>query len=94
MYGFLLDEFNSDWKQGLRYDSDLGKLLQDAAGISELRPFEDLDLEIYGYTEITDFETVWVDNYVRLLQEADEVFSGTVLRIASDSDFKIQSKAL
>ena len=94
MYGFLLDEFISDWKQGLGYDSDLGELLQAAAGISELKPFEDLDLEIYSYTEITNFETIWVDNYRQLIQEADEFISGTVLRIASDSEFKIRSKAL
>jgi len=88
LYGFLLDELGADWKQGLRFDSDLGVLLQEAAGISELTPFENLDLELYGYSEITAFETEWLDYYERLLREANEIFNETLLRITSDGEIR------
>jgi len=88
LYGFLLDELGATWKQGLHYESDLGALLKNAAGISELKPFGDIDLDMYGFTDITAFETEWVNNHVRLLDEAQEIFSETVLRFESDGDFK------
>jgi len=87
LYGFLLDELGADWKNGLRFDSDLGVLLQDAAGITELIPFDSLDLELYDYMQIKTFETLWVEKNTSLLQEAYEIFSEPVLRIPDDGDF-------
>jgi len=52
LYGFLLDDFEADWKTGFNYQVNFGDLLQEAVGIQELTPFRDLDLEIYGYSEI------------------------------------------
>jgi len=81
LYGFLLDEFNSDWKIGLTWGCDLGALLKEAAGIMELTPFAELDLELYGYTEIAAIEAEWAINYARLVQEAIEAFTGRTLRL-------------
>lgn len=88
LYGFLLDELGADWKPGLRFDSDLGALLQEAAEITQLTPFEDLELELYGYAEITAFETAWVESHILLRQTAQEVFEKPVLMVPSDGDFK------
>ena len=51
LYGLLLSELGADWKTALRWDSDLSTLLQEAAGITELTPFSELDLEQYGYSQ-------------------------------------------
>ena len=86
LYSFLLDEFDVDWKTELRWDSDLGALLQEAAGISELTPFAELDLTLYGYEEVTAFELAFAENNARLMQEAQEIFSGQVLYLDTRSD--------
>jgi len=52
LYGILLSEIGADWKTGLNWNADLSILLQEAAGISELTPFYELDLERYGYSKI------------------------------------------
>jgi len=79
LYGLLLDELGTDWKNGLSWDADLGVLLQEAAGIAELTPFDKLDLTPYGYAEIAAFELAWVENNARLMHEAWELFNGPVL---------------
>ena len=56
LYGLLLDEMGDSWRENLRYDSDLGQLLQDAAGITSLALLKELDLAVYGYDDITAFE--------------------------------------
>lgn len=52
MYALLLDEFCADWRRGMiRSTTDLGQLLQYAAGIREVLP--PTDPERFGYTQIT-----------------------------------------
>jgi len=56
LYGFLLDEFEKDWTRGIRFSTDPGELLKNAAGITELAPFDELDIDIYGLTYIIESE--------------------------------------
>jgi hypothetical protein len=53
LYALLLDEFEPNWRAGniVYRSTDLGQLLQNAAGLTELVP--PADLERYGYTEIS-----------------------------------------
>ena len=53
LYGILLDDFDVNWRPYVEYDTDLGLMLQDALGITEMIPFYEIDLERYGYSEIT-----------------------------------------
>jgi hypothetical protein len=87
MYGVLLDELGADWKPGLRWDTDLGALLQRAAGCTELPPTDAIDLERYGYAEIAAFETAWAERNERLAQQAQELFRGPVLQLSREGDF-------
>ena len=56
VYAFFLSELGADWKTDISYETDLGYLLQEALGIEELTPFNELDLEIYGYSYVTTRE--------------------------------------
>ena len=52
LYAFLLDELEPNWRtRNIDRSTDLGQLLQNAAGLTELVP--PADLERYGYTEIS-----------------------------------------
>jgi len=56
LYGFLLDEFDVHWTQDICFSTDLSELLKDAAGITELTPFNELDFEQYGLSAISESE--------------------------------------
>ena len=72
LYGLLLEETGADWKNGLTINSDLGGLLQQHLKITELTPFEKLDLETYGYTEIARTQTAWAENFALITEGAKE----------------------
>jgi hypothetical protein len=88
LYALLLDEISADWKEKVQWNSgmatDFGGLLQVAAGITELTPFDELDLEQYGYSEIVAVETAWVENHARMVQEAFETFQDVPMLLISD----------
>jgi len=52
MYGMFLDDAGVDWRYGIRKNTDLGLLLKEALGITELLPLDEIDLERYRYSEI------------------------------------------
>ena len=57
LYAFLLNETGVTWKPGLTLAySDLGQLLKEALGITELRDFNEIDLTKYGYNRIVQAE--------------------------------------
>jgi hypothetical protein len=87
LYGFLLDEYEVDWRSGLRWDADLGSLLKDAAEVTAFKQMADMDLNQYDYAGITEFETLWVANNEIRLQEAQSIFAGPVMYLAIGGDF-------
>jgi len=54
LYGMLLDDFGVDWRPHVGRDTDLGLMLQEALGITYFIPLDEVDLERYGYTAITE----------------------------------------
>ncbi|MCL2621344.1 MAG: hypothetical protein FWD97_10470 [Defluviitaleaceae bacterium] len=51
LYGILMDDFGIDWRPYVGLNIDLGHMLQEALGITELLPFDEIDVERYGYSE-------------------------------------------
>ena len=72
LYALLLEEVGADWKSGITYGTDLGYLLQQRLGFTELTPFEQLNLGPYGYTEIVQAQTAWIENFESILEGAGE----------------------
>jgi len=88
LYGLLLDEIGADWKPGISYSTDMGVLLRDAAGITEIRPISELDLEIYGYSEILADEALRNAKLKYIEESTRNAFSvGPILRIGVAGDF-------
>jgi len=95
MYGFLLDKVGADWRRGVRFgaqdfraSTDLGARLKAAVGITELIPFSELDLELYGYSEIVAAERLWLEERERMVGEAIEAFDeAPVLMISNLGEF-------
>jgi len=88
LYGLLLDEIGADWKPGISYSTDMGVLLRDAAGITEIRPISELDLEIYGYSEILADEAQRNAKLKYIVESTENAFSaGPILRIGTTGDF-------
>ncbi|MCL2396723.1 MAG: hypothetical protein FWC93_01520 [Defluviitaleaceae bacterium] len=86
LYALLLDEIGVEWREGVRAThgsaTNLGELLASAIGITEPMAIGLVDLERYGYSEITAAEITWMENNERMTQEAFEAFDGVpVLRI-------------
>ena len=52
LYALLLEDLGTDWKGYVNPYTDLGQLLKEAVGITELAPLEEIDLTPYGYDEI------------------------------------------
>jgi len=75
LYGFLLDGTGIHWREGIRYESDLGFMLREAAGIDELTSASALNLNPYGYAEITAFETERIEIQERFLLEIMDDFT-------------------
>jgi len=75
MYGFLLDEVGASWRVGLCYGTDLGLLLQDALGVTEFKPFGEIDLELYGLSEATAIATAWHEDLDRMARSTRAAFS-------------------
>jgi hypothetical protein len=59
LYAFLLQEFDPLWTTTVNSESDLGLMLQEAAGITTLVSLEEIDLNHYGYRLISISERQW-----------------------------------
>jgi len=75
MYALLLNEFDVNWKDGLGFNSDLGSLLKEAVGITELRPLEEINLFSYEYEKIATIEEIWFERHDRIVANARTLFA-------------------
>lgn len=75
LYAFLMSDMEIDWKDGINEYTDLGSLLMEGAGITELRPLCEIDLSRYGYEEITLRETTRAREVENRSQEIINAFS-------------------
>ena len=75
MYALLLEGFGADWKNDISYHTDLADLLRHHIGVTELTPFELLNLEPYGDTEIKRIQTNWYNNFIRIVAEGDDALN-------------------
>jgi len=87
LYALLLDEFAVDWRNGLSWDCDLSELLKKGIGFTEPIPFNEIDLEQYGYSEIRPLEEAWTAEIERLTQAAWDALSGPLLLIDAMGEF-------
>jgi len=53
LYGILLDILGIGWRPYVSDDIDLGELLIEHLGITYFIPYDEMDLEQYGYSEIS-----------------------------------------
>jgi len=74
MYAFLLNETDAAWEQNINVRADLGYMLKDAMGISELPPIETINLMRFGYNAISREEHEWADARARMLAWLTEIF--------------------
>jgi len=75
LYGLLLSETGIPWKYRVGFSTDLGALLKELIGIIELTPFDELDLHIYGYAEILDYEAARLERHEKIMQEIVYAFT-------------------
>ena len=54
LYGVLLDDFGVSWRPYIDRNTDLRLMLQEAVGITEMISLDEIDLEPYGYSEISE----------------------------------------
>jgi len=87
LYGLLLDAFEADWTTDFRWETDLGALLKETAGIETLTPFAELDLTHYGYESIRAAETAWVEDNARRVDAIYALFEHPALRLQHGGDF-------
>jgi hypothetical protein len=81
LYALLLDAIGADWRGGLRFDTGLGNLLQEAAGIEVLtpQPLTTLDLQPFGYAEVVAAATAWYQHQQITIARARQNFINTPL---------------
>jgi len=75
MYSMLLSEMNADWKTNVRFNTNLGDLLMDAVGITELSPLEAIDLSRYEYERIMAAEQAWFELRDSIAENARMIFA-------------------
>jgi len=74
LYALLLDETGVPWKHRITGNTDLGALLQEVLGISQLPLFEDIDLSPYGYVRIARRETERQETHQRMVEGVIDAF--------------------
>lgn len=60
IYAALLDKTNAEWRKGLKYNNDMGKLLQTACRIqldADIQSAQDTIKDKYDYSSIYEFES-------------------------------------
>lgn len=83
LYGYLLDEYNNDWRKTLKYNDDLGAKLQDVVHIS--LPVSKLEIpdiiktrrNSYGYDTIYAYEFDLMQEKEKALLEYRQKFTST-----------------
>jgi len=83
LYGHLLDYTGANWRESVHRNSDLGDMLQEALGIDELRLISEVDLSLYGYYEIVDFETERTVTHAQMLEDIRVAFTTETTLIIS-----------
>ncbi|MDR2168146.1 MAG: hypothetical protein LBE35_09915 [Clostridiales bacterium] len=76
LYSLLLQEVGADWTGGIRGNTDLAELLRNELNINELRDFNQINLELYGYSEIVATESAWLARVDEIRQGAVDSFAG------------------
>jgi len=71
-YAFLLRDTGVAWQYDLTWDTDLAALLKEAVGITDLIPFDEIDLELYGYSQFAPLARAFVERFQRIYQGARE----------------------
>ena len=87
LYGLLLDEFSINWREGINWHTDLAVILKKGINFETIIPFNEINLERYGYSEIRIFEEAFVAEVERLTNEAREALSGSLLFIDALGEF-------
>ena len=93
-YALLLDEFSIEWREGIRWDTDLAEILGEGIGFTEVTPFNEIDIENYGYLEIRSLEEAWVAENERLIGEAEDALSGSLLFLDTEGEFDFFSESV
>ena len=75
IYGYLLDETGVYWRRYVNRQTDLGAMLKNALEIDELTPFNELDINIYGYVEISAFEADRLRQHEEMIEGIRTSFS-------------------
>ena len=86
MYALLLRETGANWQRGITFETDLALLLREALGIEYLTPFDQVDIERYGYTGIAPGQRAFVREFERIRQGAEIFLTGPRL-LFSDALF-------
>ena len=89
LYGLLLDALDVNWRIGLNWNTDLGALLREAAGMHTLTPFDEIDMSPFGYDEIRATEIAWVARYERHLADAKRIFAQPTLFVPRGGELSL-----
>jgi len=75
LYATLLDEFEIAWREGFRAnDSDMSAILREALNMTDLTPFDELDLEQYNFAEIYANTVASIEAHEAMLDDVREIF--------------------
>ena len=91
LYALLLDEFDVDWRSELSWDCDLSAILKEAIGFTRTIPFNEIDVEHYGYSKIRPVQEAWAAENDHITQKAWDAFSGSLLLIDAMGEFNENS---
>ena len=95
LYCLVLDWLDADWKKGLRRDSDLGELLREAAGITDIKPYNEMDFESYGYSEILEKEASDAEARETMIAELTDIFTNKpTLRIHEKGQLSVSGQKI
>lgn len=81
MYALLLRDAGADWQHDLTFQTDLAARLKEALAIDDLTPFDQLELERYGYSEIMARQQTWVEEFAITMERVAAFARGPVMMI-------------
>jgi len=81
MYALLLRDTDADWRHDITKQTDLAALLKEAMGIDDLPPFDQLDLDRYGFAETAPRQEAWVSRFQELRQGAFDFVAGPAIKL-------------
>ncbi|MCL2619471.1 MAG: hypothetical protein FWD97_00875 [Defluviitaleaceae bacterium] len=83
-YAVLLMEAGVNWQTGITFETDLAESLKEALNV-EITPFDQLDLERWGYSKIVPAQRDWVLRYQKMLEGAETFVEQPHLLILGDN---------